>query len=366
MTVKIGEKIKNLRKKANVTQENFAEYLGVTAQAVSKWEMKGCYPDLELLAPIANFFNTTIDELMCFDAEKNKEKINKIYQQMREKASKGLVCEHLEIARKAVQEFPNDYGLLSSLAFALTMIDSKNDEERQKNLSESIAINERILADCTDHEITDGALHSLVFLYKETGRKEDAVKAAKKLPFMYCTRNQLLTHVYEGTELHELLVGNIRRYIDLLTETLTHLGRSKYEDDLSKKIKVYKKAVDLIELIWENGDYGFYNCRLAEYYMDIAKSYITLNDVENTLGCLEKCVNHAVAYDTAGETDYTSLIFENKNYTPSRSVKSYDSNVCYQLVYNCGTDEKFVSIKDNERYKAVVAEFKKYAKKESD
>ena len=37
MTVKIGEKIKSLRKKADVTQEKFAEYLGVTSQAVFKF-----------------------------------------------------------------------------------------------------------------------------------------------------------------------------------------------------------------------------------------------------------------------------------------------------------------------------------------
>ena len=47
MTIKIGEKIKELRKKADVNQEKFAEYLGVTAQAVSKWEVEGCYPDIE-------------------------------------------------------------------------------------------------------------------------------------------------------------------------------------------------------------------------------------------------------------------------------------------------------------------------------
>jgi DNA-binding transcriptional regulator YiaG len=47
MIIKIGEKIKELRKKADVTQERFAEYLGITAQAVSKWEVESGYPDIE-------------------------------------------------------------------------------------------------------------------------------------------------------------------------------------------------------------------------------------------------------------------------------------------------------------------------------
>ena len=38
MSVKIGEKIKSLRKSKNISQEVLAQYLGVTFQAVSKWE----------------------------------------------------------------------------------------------------------------------------------------------------------------------------------------------------------------------------------------------------------------------------------------------------------------------------------------
>ena len=71
--------IKELRKKADVTQKKFAEYLGVSAQAVSKWDVEGCYPDLEQLTPIANFFDITIDELMGFDKAKEQEEIDGIY-----------------------------------------------------------------------------------------------------------------------------------------------------------------------------------------------------------------------------------------------------------------------------------------------
>ncbi|MCL2775963.1 MAG: helix-turn-helix domain-containing protein [Oscillospiraceae bacterium] len=364
MNIKIGDKIKSLRKKSDVTQERFAEYLGITPQAVSRWESETAYPDIEIIPSIANFFNVTADELLGIDITKNQEKIDKIYEQMHEKANKGLVYEELEIARNSVQEFPNDYGLLSHLAHVLGMINPKTHEERQKNLREAIAINERILADCTDDEVRDGVLQKLSFNYKEIGEKEKAVKTAMKLSYMYCTWNQVLTKVYEDSELHELIVNNIRGYIDLLTGTLTHLGWSKYKDDLSKKIKIYKKAVDLIELMWENGDYGFYSCRLAEYYMDMAKSYIELNDVENTLDCFEKCVKYAVASDTAVKMEHTSVIFENTNYDPSGPTKNYDYNECYRLLHTFGMDEKFVSIKDNEQYKTVVAELEKYAKKE--
>ncbi len=67
MLVNIGEKIKDLRKTAGRKQEDLAVALGVTPQAVSRWESNGGYPDIEMIPSIANYFHITIDEL--FGAE---------------------------------------------------------------------------------------------------------------------------------------------------------------------------------------------------------------------------------------------------------------------------------------------------------
>ena len=57
MQVKIGEKIKELRKRDGRKQEDLAGALGVTAQAVSRWESGACYPDVTLIPAIANYFH---------------------------------------------------------------------------------------------------------------------------------------------------------------------------------------------------------------------------------------------------------------------------------------------------------------------
>lgn len=64
MTIKIGGRIKELRKLQNVTQEQLAEALGVTNQAISRWESETGYPDIEYIIPIANFFNVTANYLL--------------------------------------------------------------------------------------------------------------------------------------------------------------------------------------------------------------------------------------------------------------------------------------------------------------
>jgi len=192
MTVKIGEKIKELRKKADVTQERFAEYLGVTAQAVSKWEVESGYPDIELLPSIANFFNITIDELMCFDILKNQEKINEILRQIYIHWFKGTAVEFL---RNAVQEFPNNYELLYHLANVLKS-DGNNDEERLKNVHESISICKRILEDCrNDESLRFRSLQSLAYSYNQIGDKEKAIETANKLPSKYNSRESVLEEI---------------------------------------------------------------------------------------------------------------------------------------------------------------------------
>ncbi|MGN0403105.1 MAG: helix-turn-helix domain-containing protein [Acetatifactor sp.] len=61
--------LQTLRKKRGVTQEQLAAYLGVSPQAVSKWE-NGSYPDGDLLPRIADYFQVTIDYLYGRDTEK--------------------------------------------------------------------------------------------------------------------------------------------------------------------------------------------------------------------------------------------------------------------------------------------------------
>ena len=62
--VKISENISVLRKQAGITQEDLANKLNVSNQAVSKWEAGKCCPDIEILPELAAFFGVSIDELL--------------------------------------------------------------------------------------------------------------------------------------------------------------------------------------------------------------------------------------------------------------------------------------------------------------
>ncbi len=63
----LGRKIQKLRKDQGWTQEELASRLGVSAQAVSKWETDVSSPDISLLRPISEQFNVSVDELLNMD-----------------------------------------------------------------------------------------------------------------------------------------------------------------------------------------------------------------------------------------------------------------------------------------------------------
>ena len=71
MQIRIGERIRELRRRDGRKQEDLANALGVTNQAVSRWEANGGYPDMEMIPAIANYFGGTIDELFGYENDRD-------------------------------------------------------------------------------------------------------------------------------------------------------------------------------------------------------------------------------------------------------------------------------------------------------
>ena len=76
--MKTGEIIRARRKEQNLTQDQLAEYLGVSAAAVSKWENDSTYPDITLLAPLARLLKTDLNTLLAFREEITEQEIGRI------------------------------------------------------------------------------------------------------------------------------------------------------------------------------------------------------------------------------------------------------------------------------------------------
>ena len=123
MQLDLGNKIRQLRRRDGRTQEALAQALGVTSQAVSRWESGGSYPDMNLIPSIANFFGVTIDELFGYANERTK-RIDNLVTQLNDMRwqNNGVdrnITECIALARDALVEFPGNDKLMLSLASAL-------------------------------------------------------------------------------------------------------------------------------------------------------------------------------------------------------------------------------------------------------
>ena len=125
MNIKIGEKIKQLRQRDGRKQEDLANALGVSPQAISRWEANGGYPDMELIPAIANYFNISIDELFGYSKDRG-DKLKAILSKA-DKAigENGDMTECVDMLRAAVEEFPSEPKLYMNLGFALDLLGCK-------------------------------------------------------------------------------------------------------------------------------------------------------------------------------------------------------------------------------------------------
>lgn len=115
----IGKVIRKYRKEKNMTQEEMAACLGVTAPAVNKWENENSLPDILLLAPIARLLGISLDTLLSFREELTKEEINGMINELDEKLKAEPFGECLQWVKERLELYPNCEELMLSAAIVL-------------------------------------------------------------------------------------------------------------------------------------------------------------------------------------------------------------------------------------------------------
>lgn len=199
MKLLIGENIKRLRRKRDLTQEEVASHLGISFQAISKWERGDGYPDITMLPSLANYFGVSVDELIGMNEIAKSEKYEEINRLWVENDTKGLHQENMVLMRKSLKTFPNDALLLVQLSASLEKAGGTV-EEKAKYLKESIAVQEQILCYGEDSEVKNAVLYNICFSYWKNGEHAKALAQAQKLPNLYKTRENAVIYFLRGQE----------------------------------------------------------------------------------------------------------------------------------------------------------------------
>ena len=115
----IGNIIREKRKEKGYIQEQVADYLGVSAPAVNKWEKGISYPDISLLSPIARLLETDLNTLLCFEEEMTEKEMDTFCNQMMEEIQKNGFKSGFCIGEEKIRNYPNCGVFIQKIAVLL-------------------------------------------------------------------------------------------------------------------------------------------------------------------------------------------------------------------------------------------------------
>ncbi|EOT45574.1 helix-turn-helix transcriptional regulator [Enterococcus avium] len=133
MEMNIGPIIMEKRKEKKVTQQELANFIGVSKASVSKWETGQTYPDITLLPLLAAYFDITIDSLLTYEPQLDNHEIQRIYARLKESLETKSPEDVLATIRSFVRRYYSCYPFVLQMGmFLLNHADLLPGEEKIK------------------------------------------------------------------------------------------------------------------------------------------------------------------------------------------------------------------------------------------
>lgn len=220
----IGEKIKQLRKKNDLTQEKLADYLCVSYQAVSKWECGLSNPDLSLIGPLTKLLHVSADELLGLTNDTLDSRREELEREERKTWETGDLAKRYEIACAAVFEYPGEMKYLNQLAWceAMRSFYFEDDKEYVAEQEKAIKHFATVIENTTDEKIKVSALQGIVQYLCFRGRHDEAKQYAELYPENnYLSKDRVLLDCLQGQEKikhHQHMLAR------MLSDILDHIG----------------------------------------------------------------------------------------------------------------------------------------------
>ena len=249
--IKLGEKIKSLRKQKNISQEVFANYLGVSFQAVSKWENGNTMPDVTIIPAIASFFGVSTDELFDFNLFETEKHVEAICAESLSYRNSD-VAKSEEILRKGLQRLPGNGVRLNNLLYTL---------DYQTRAGEVIDTCKSLITSTKDDSVKYDACRILATCYKENGQVDLIEPTLEMIPEIYFSKLELMAALRDGEDSYEAAQKqkniSAEDLIDMLMIAGKYLKSRGENEKASSQFRIAKKIMDafsedFVERKWFN------------------------------------------------------------------------------------------------------------------
>ncbi|MBQ7760629.1 MAG: helix-turn-helix domain-containing protein [Clostridia bacterium] len=236
--IRLGEKIKQLRKQKNISQEVLANHLGVSFQAVSKWETETTQPDVIMIPAIASFFGVSTDELFDFNLFEIEQKVEKIVDEHRIYLETD-VKKSEQIIRNGLKKYPGNEILLNCLINIISATERSD---------EAIAIAKALVESTKCDEIRIDAWRIMAEAYKSKGDYSLAKEAIEHIPEIYFSNLYVKAYLLEGEEKFEAAIKEASLCFEHLVWMLEILGEIYLKNGEVEKAKIqYTQAIKVLK-----------------------------------------------------------------------------------------------------------------------
>lgn len=307
----IGEKIKELRRKNDMTQEKLADYLNVTYQTVSKWETGVTNPDLSLIVPLARLFKVTTDELFDFKESVEDVKRAELKRRYEDTFKTGDIKVRLAITEEAVKAYPGDMDWLNKYAWDIwcDAFSISDDAAFNAQREKAISLFQKVIENCENAEIKCNAIFGIVQCLNGKGDHAEAKRYAELYPDTKINADEkegLLISCLTG---EECVVKQQERLLNKVVNFIQYIIESQISDE------VRAAAKSMIHALIPDGNYLSFHYELYMIDLSEARAEIRSGEYDKAMLALTRVREHAIAYDSLnGEYSFTAPFFDHIKY----------------------------------------------------
>ena len=362
----IGKNIKKARQEADMTQEQLAELLNISVSAVSQWESDKTTPDISMIPALCNVFQMTSDKLLDIELEKNEEAIEAIRAEARKFSSRGKGLEAEKILLDGLQKFPNSYGIMSDLMDIVYWESKKEKYEeavQKQYLERAISYAEKIIQYSKEDDLRSGAKQIRCFIHADAGEHDEAIAIARTMDNIACCQQTMLTLASKGTARYERGQHELYMMIQNLGIRMVYqnvkLDDGGYPYSPEEMARLREKHIAFLQLMFEDGDYGFFYTHLCDSYRRQACYYASKEDEENALKQLALARDCALAFMKLDiKEKHTSLLLRGMEYGDfSSNADINDADQVLEIMEK----EDFDFLRENDRFLEIQRSLQEYA-----
>lgn len=341
--MKINETIRIRRKALNLTQEQVADSLGVSAPAVNKWEKGNAYPDILLLPPLARLLKVDLNTLLSFQETLTQIEVESFTSDLAAAGQEDYRTA-FELGMKKIEEYPACNLLIYNVAITLDGLLIMNKIEDKEQYRKKIEKLYQRISDCEDRKISDQANYMLVGRYMEREEYEEAETLLNRLPDRPFDKEHMQANLYrkkgnlsQAAEILELKLGEAAMEIQSTLYSLIEL--SMEEDNPGRA----ERFAELAEKTAEVYDLWQYTAWIAKFQLAAAK-----RDAGQCIEAL-KGMLHAMTspWDMAASQLYLHVSTKPGGYAlPQKTVSGFLAEI--------KDDEKLDFLRSNKAFEDLV------------